>query len=248
MVGAVVVLVLSGAAWCAWLGLQHEVFRLGRRSAVRTIDAVPVLLWAALVLAVLWAAVLVALATATVLRPSRGNIPPGGPGTAPRPTGPLVGRLAGILLAITTLSALSTAAPALAAPAPPAATAPTTVSAAMAPKTTAVTSDSCDAQLPSPGWVPDRPARTDQVARDCAPLITGKTVSDDSGEVVVHRGDTLWSIAAAQLGPHADARAVAAEWPRWYAANRHLIGADPDLLQIGIRLQSPDHVVEGSAR
>lgn len=57
--------------------------------------------------------------------------------------------------------------------------------------------------------------------------------------VVVVAGDCLWDIAARHLGPGATDAQIAAEWPRWYAANRHLIGDDPDLIQIGLRLQAP---------
>jgi len=56
---------------------------------------------------------------------------------------------------------------------------------------------------------------------------------------VVVAGDCLWDIAARHLGPGATDAQIAAEWPRWYAANRHLIGDDPDLIQIGLRLQAP---------
>jgi nucleoid-associated protein YgaU len=58
-------------------------------------------------------------------------------------------------------------------------------------------------------------------------------------EVVVRPGDTLWSIAAAYLGPGASREQIAASWPRWYAANRHLIGADPGVIQPGERLRPP---------
>lgn len=58
-------------------------------------------------------------------------------------------------------------------------------------------------------------------------------------EVVVRRGDTLWGIAARHLGPASTAADVAAEWPRWYAANRGEIGPDPDLLHPGQRLRPP---------
>ncbi len=57
--------------------------------------------------------------------------------------------------------------------------------------------------------------------------------------VVVRRGDTLWSIASAALGEDADDAAVDVEWRRWYAANREAIGADPDLIVPGLRLQPP---------
>jgi nucleoid-associated protein YgaU len=60
--------------------------------------------------------------------------------------------------------------------------------------------------------------------------------------VVVRPGDSLWSIAAAELGPAASHERIAARWPRWYAANRHAIGPDPDLIQPGevLRTPSPD--------
>jgi hypothetical protein len=56
---------------------------------------------------------------------------------------------------------------------------------------------------------------------------------------VVHRGDALWDIAARHLGRHATAADIAREWPRWYAANRTAIGADPDLIRPGQVLIPP---------
>jgi nucleoid-associated protein YgaU len=56
---------------------------------------------------------------------------------------------------------------------------------------------------------------------------------------VVQRGDCLWSIAAARLGPRASASAIDAGW-RWiYAANRAAIGDDPNLIRIGLHLVLP---------
>jgi hypothetical protein len=57
--------------------------------------------------------------------------------------------------------------------------------------------------------------------------------------VEVRRGDTLWAIAARSLGARASPGAVAAAWPRWYAANRHAIGPDPDRILPGRRLVPP---------
>lgn len=57
--------------------------------------------------------------------------------------------------------------------------------------------------------------------------------------VVVRPGDTLWSLAAQSLGPGATAAAINARWHAWYAANRTVIGADPDLLHPGQRLRPP---------
>lgn len=61
----------------------------------------------------------------------------------------------------------------------------------------------------------------------------------DAGDVVVHRGDSLWSIAARSLPPGATASQVALEWPRWWAANRDVIGTDPDRLLPGQLLRAP---------
>jgi hypothetical protein len=63
--------------------------------------------------------------------------------------------------------------------------------------------------------------------------------SPNQGEVVVKRGDSLWSIAARQLGPMASDVDVALHWPKWYAANKHVIGNDPGFLVPGQTLQPP---------
>lgn len=60
-----------------------------------------------------------------------------------------------------------------------------------------------------------------------------------SGTVVVAPGDSLWSIAAADLPPGASGAQITARWHAVYAANRHVIGADPDLLRPGQRLRLP---------
>ncbi|MGC4944060.1 LysM peptidoglycan-binding domain-containing protein [Kribbella sp. DT2] len=77
--------------------------------------------------------------------------------------------------------------------------------------------------------VPDRPT-------DGAPV---RYTDLGSGRHVVLRGESLWSIAAAELGAGASDSAVAARWPQWYAANRAVIGPDPDLLLPGQVLHSP---------
>ena len=58
-------------------------------------------------------------------------------------------------------------------------------------------------------------------------------------ELVVRPGDSLWSLAARRLGPGAPATAIAAEWPRLYAANRAAIGPNPNLIHPGQRLAPP---------
>jgi nucleoid-associated protein YgaU len=57
--------------------------------------------------------------------------------------------------------------------------------------------------------------------------------------VTVQPGDSLWRIAAAQLGPGATPQAITQQWPRWWAANRAVIGANPDLIRPGQHLVAP---------
>jgi len=55
----------------------------------------------------------------------------------------------------------------------------------------------------------------------------------------VRPGDSLWLIAARQLGPQPSATEIADAWPRWYVANKRLIGSDPDLIRPGQVLHAP---------
>lgn len=74
---------------------------------------------------------------------------------------------------------------------------------------------------------------------------TAERPSEDSTEDSTHLvrpGDSLWRVAAARLAARGDPAtdaATAAEWPRWYAANRGVIGPDPDLLRPGQVLTPP---------
>lgn len=58
-------------------------------------------------------------------------------------------------------------------------------------------------------------------------------------DTVVQPGDTLWALASARLRAAATDAQVAQAWPRWWAANRGVIGADPDLIVPGMRLTPP---------
>lgn len=101
-----------------------------------------------------------------------------------------------------------------------------------------------------PGWLPQPPGAAPEPAgatvaeprRQVPVRMPGPAprpaVSDDAA-LVVRRGDTLWDIAARHLGPAAGIAEIAAEWPRWYAANRTVIGPDPDHLEPGQRLHAP---------
>ncbi len=60
--------------------------------------------------------------------------------------------------------------------------------------------------------------------------------------LLVRPGDSLWSLSAEHLtgdGARATDAAVAAYWPRLHAANRDVVGADPDLLRPGQALRLP---------
>jgi len=63
--------------------------------------------------------------------------------------------------------------------------------------------------------------------------------SPNEAEVTVLPGDTLWDIAADQLGPDATDWEIAKSWPRWYSANRELIGEDPAIIHPGTVLHPP---------
>ena len=58
-------------------------------------------------------------------------------------------------------------------------------------------------------------------------------------EVPVLPGESLWTIAARELGPGASHVEIAARWPLWYQANRDVIGADPSVLLPGQLLSPP---------
>ncbi len=97
---------------------------------------------------------------------------------------------------------------------------------------------------PDPGWVPTAPTiRPQPDLRVLSPAPRSRPDDDDTtAEVVVRRGDSLWSIAARHLGPDPSEAEIAEAWPAWYAANREVIGPDPDLLLPGQVLHAPEVV------
>ncbi len=99
---------------------------------------------------------------------------------------------------------------------------------------------------PSPGFVAAAPSpllvptpRRSATPVPPAPRPAGNPPGQPRSQVIVHRGDTLWTIAARALGGRATREQIAAEWPRWYAANRSVIGPDPDLITVGMVLRDP---------
>ena len=95
--------------------------------------------------------------------------------------------------------------------------------------------------LPDPRWVPAAPTvrpQADVSVLSRAPAPAANT----SAEVVVQRGDTLWSVAARHLGTGASDAEIARAWPAWYATNRDVIGGDPDVILPGQVLRAPQVV------
>ena len=82
-----------------------------------------------------------------------------------------------------------------------------------------------------PRWKPLNPLV------DAGPLAARPVRAQDTPvarrEVTVRSGDSLWSIAAAALGPFASDADIAREWPRLYAGNREAIGPNPHFLRPG---------------
>jgi hypothetical protein len=174
------------------------------------------------------------------------------------PGGP--GRLVGGLLGLALVAAVS---PAVANPA--AAQGPTTGAPMVRPRRAATPpTDAPHLDLdwptspkPSPTAGPlaaPTPTPATQTPAPLAPVPTGvppasahppkgtTSGAKPSVRVTVRRGDTLWGLAASQLraeGTPPTERAVAVSWPRWWAANRRLIGPDPDLIRPGQRLLTP---------
>lgn len=90
-----------------------------------------------------------------------------------------------------------------------------------------------------PRWKPDAP-HVSPGPLAAQPVRSARQPVDDGGHVTVVAGDSLWSIAARQLGgSQASDLDIALEWPRWYEANRAVIGDNPNVLRPGQVLRPP---------
>lgn len=97
-------------------------------------------------------------------------------------------------------------------------------------------------EKPSTVPMPRASPRGDRLAipdRPTAGAETRYTPIRPASSVRVRRGDSLWAIAARELGPDAPDAAVARRWPRWYATNAERIGPDPGLIHPGEVLDRP---------
>lgn len=61
-----------------------------------------------------------------------------------------------------------------------------------------------------------------------------------NNKIVVADGDCLWDIARDQLPVDANAREIAQAWQEIYAANKRVIGQNPDILHAGTTLHIPE--------
>jgi hypothetical protein len=91
--------------------------------------------------------------------------------------------------------------------------------------------------MAQPNWRPSPPV-TDPGMLAAQPVRAGQGTPPGS-DVTVLAGDTLWDIAAHQLGPTASDVEVALYWPRWYEANKAQIGENPHVLLPGQILKAP---------
>ncbi|MBP3044602.1 LysM peptidoglycan-binding domain-containing protein [Arthrobacter jiangjiafuii] len=88
----------------------------------------------------------------------------------------------------------------------------------------------------SPHWKPRQPPTGANML-----IRPGREEAPPAGaQAIVRPGDTLWSLAAEQLGPHATDARIADHWPRWYELNRAVIGDRPDLIFPGQVLDVPE--------
>lgn len=219
---AVVAWLLLSSGWHGWVGLRHQ-----PAVAWAPDDLLGVLARLGTGVLLGWLALTTVLALVAAMPSALGD-------RAARLTPALVRSV--VAAAVSGSIAVSSAAAASATSgpgSPPRPTASTSVSPALS-------------HLPDPGWTPGPPptpppapaTRPGDVSLVSSAGTPGATAEE---QVAVRRGDTLWAIAARHLGPAADPAEIAREWPRWYAANRALIGADPDLLQPGQLLTPPSH-------
>jgi hypothetical protein len=90
--------------------------------------------------------------------------------------------------------------------------------------------------------LPDR-ATSDQVREPAlaVPRHPHRPLPDDepSTTVRVEPGDSLWRIAERHLPATVSDDAIDEQWQRLYAVNRDVIGANPDLIHPGLRLELP---------
>lgn len=89
---------------------------------------------------------------------------------------------------------------------------------------------------PSPGWTPTAPRPARQPTLE---VLGSRGGSGEDPSYVVRRGECLWDIVGRHLGDRATPAAIAEAIPSWHAANRDVLGPDPDLIHPGVTLTPP---------
>lgn len=107
-------------------------------------------------------------------------------------------------------------------------------------QTPAIETPAADSPPPAvrPDWRPSAPV-ADPGLLAARPVRAEQETPPRGHVVTVLAGDTLWDIAARQLGPAASDVEVALHWPRWYQANKAQIGESPHVLLPGQILRAP---------
>jgi LysM domain-containing protein len=92
---------------------------------------------------------------------------------------------------------------------------------------------------PLPPWLGGGPSKTASLppSLNGGPSHAAPGYRTEARDHTVEAGDTLWDIAAANLVPaERSAATIHRYWQQVYRANRQVIGADPDLIRPGTRL------------
>ncbi|MDN5599975.1 MAG: LysM peptidoglycan-binding domain-containing protein [Brachybacterium sp.] len=104
----------------------------------------------------------------------------------------------------------------------------------------AANSDTANSDAAKSDAAPPAPAGTGTSGPDVTSSEQNGAASAPVRTVVVHQGDSLWSISDELLGPGAsDPAEIAAAWPLLHDTNREVIGEDPDRLRPGQLLTVP---------
>lgn len=95
--------------------------------------------------------------------------------------------------------------------------------------------------LPDSAALPDAAAQPGSAAAPVAgtPRIENRLAQ---GTLTMRSGETLWSLTADLLGPHASPEEISRGWPRLWEANADQI-RDPDRVLAGTVLQVPDSLL-----
>lgn len=239
--GVVLTLVLLCAAGLTVEALIAHAQALAGQPRLTVDDAGPLVALAVVVAGLAWLAVIVAASSRDLLARRR---PCADRTRSSRVPASRAARVTALLLAATAFGSMAATSTASALPATTISaptSAPQTVAEPRAPVPDFAPSTPC--QAPEPGWTGTGPGLQRSATTDQAGLL-GRCGGPRSGdEVVVHRGDSLWSIVQRDLGPDAGPSEIARTWPAWYTANRDAIGPDPDALLPGTTLHRPTQEV-----